>query len=88
MPCIVFGDELMKLGAPRCRLLICGEKTGPTPTMSGFQIDVQHDLRSLAEGWSLRRIAMAVRPNISKSHCRGPAAKISLVQRSIGRSNI
>lgn len=49
VPCIVFGDELMKLGAPRYRLLICGEKTGPTPTVSGFQINVEHDLDSLAE---------------------------------------
>ncbi|MGH6861783.1 MAG: AraC family transcriptional regulator, partial [Phyllobacterium sp.] len=49
VPCIVFGDELLKLGVPRYRLLICGETTGPVPTMSGFRIEVEHDLGSLAE---------------------------------------
>lgn len=44
VPCIVFGDDLLKLGAPRYRLLICGERTGPVRTMSGFNIDVEHDL--------------------------------------------
>jgi transcriptional regulator GlxA family with amidase domain len=49
VPCIVFGDELLKLGAPRYRLLICGEKIGSIPTMSGFHIEVEHDLCSLDE---------------------------------------
>ncbi|MPR64330.1 helix-turn-helix domain-containing protein [Ochrobactrum intermedium] len=49
VPCIVFGDDLLKLGAPRYRLLICGEKTGSIPTMSGFAIEVERDLSSLAE---------------------------------------
>lgn len=49
IPCIVFGDDLLKLGAPRYRLLICGETTGLIPTISGFQIGVQHDLSALAE---------------------------------------
>ncbi|MFK4064193.1 GlxA family transcriptional regulator [Brucella anthropi] len=49
VPCIVFGDDLLKLGAPRYRLVVCGEKTGPIPTMSGFSIEVERDLSSLAE---------------------------------------
>ncbi len=49
VPCIVFGDDLLKLGAPRYRLLIAGEKTGSIRTMSGFSIEVERDLASLAE---------------------------------------
>ena len=49
VPCIVFGDDLLKLGAPRYRLLIGGERTGSVPTMSGFNIEVEHDLDSLAQ---------------------------------------
>ncbi|WP_316154248.1 GlxA family transcriptional regulator [Cupriavidus sp. BIC8F] len=49
VPCIVFGDDLARLGVPRYRLIICGEKTGLIPTMSGFRIEVEHDLSVLAE---------------------------------------
>lgn len=49
VPCIVFGDDLLKLGVPRYRLLICGETIGPVATMSGFRIEVEHDLASLAK---------------------------------------
>lgn len=49
VPCIVFGDELLKLGVPRYRLLICGERTGAVRTLSGFNIDVEYDLKLLAE---------------------------------------
>ena len=49
VPCMVFSDDLARLGVPRYRLLICGEKTGLIPTMSGFNIDVQHDLSVLAQ---------------------------------------
>lgn len=47
IPCIVFGDDLLKLGAPRYRLLICGEKAGLIQTISGFRIEVPHDLSAL-----------------------------------------
>jgi transcriptional regulator GlxA family with amidase domain len=47
VPCIVFGDDLARLGVPRYRLVICGEKTGLIPTMSGFRIEVEHDLSVL-----------------------------------------
>jgi transcriptional regulator GlxA family with amidase domain len=44
VPCIVFGDELTRLGVPRYRLLLCGERAGLVPTMSGFNIEITHDL--------------------------------------------
>lgn len=47
VPCMVFGDDLAHLGVPRYRLLICAAATGPIRTMSGFHIDVEHDLSAL-----------------------------------------
>jgi transcriptional regulator GlxA family with amidase domain len=49
VPCIVFGDDLLKLGVPRYRLLICGERRGRIATMSGFDIEVKHGLGSLKQ---------------------------------------
>lgn len=49
VPCIVFGEDLARLGVPRYRLMICGEKTGLIPTMSGFRIEVEHDLSVLEQ---------------------------------------
>jgi transcriptional regulator GlxA family with amidase domain len=49
VPCMVFGDDLSRLGVPRYGLLICGEKPGPTTTMSGFDIVVGHGLFALAQ---------------------------------------
>ncbi|WP_394840804.1 helix-turn-helix domain-containing protein [Pendulispora brunnea] len=49
VPCMVFGDDLARLGVPRYRLRICGEKPGLIPTMSGFDIHVKYDLSALAE---------------------------------------
>lgn len=49
VPCIVFGDDLDRLGVPRYRLLICGEKPGLISTMSGFRIEVEHDLSVLEQ---------------------------------------
>lgn len=49
IPCIVFGDDLLKLGAPRYRLLVCGEKAGLVQTISGFRIDVPYDLSALED---------------------------------------
>ncbi len=48
VPCIVFGDDLLKLGAPRYNVLICAEKPGLVRTMSGFDINIQHDFSALA----------------------------------------
>ncbi|SPK75389.1 putative transcriptional regulator, AraC family (plasmid) [Cupriavidus taiwanensis] len=49
VPCIVFGDDLDRLGVPRYRLLICGEAPGLIATMSGFRIEVEHDLSVLEQ---------------------------------------
>ena len=49
VPCMVFGDNLARLGVPRYDLLICGEKTGLVRTLSGFNIDVPHDLTILEQ---------------------------------------
>ncbi|SPS00568.1 GlxA family transcriptional regulator [Cupriavidus taiwanensis] len=49
VPCLVFGDDLDRLGVPRYRLLICGETPGMIATMSGFRIEVEHDLSVLAQ---------------------------------------
>ncbi|WP_210160552.1 GlxA family transcriptional regulator [Brucella anthropi] len=44
VPGIVFGDDLLKLGIPRYNLQVCAERIGPIRTLSGFDIDVRHDL--------------------------------------------
>ncbi|NUT15480.1 MAG: helix-turn-helix domain-containing protein [Cupriavidus sp.] len=49
VPCIVFGDDLDRLGVPRYRLLICAETPGLIATMSGFRIEVEHDLSVLEQ---------------------------------------
>jgi len=49
VPCMVFGDDLARLGVPRYRLLICAERAGLIATMSGFKIEVGHDLSVLAQ---------------------------------------
>ena len=48
VPCMVFGDDLARLGVPRYELLVCGERRGLIPTLSGFNIEVPHDLSALA----------------------------------------
>ncbi|PVZ80269.1 AraC family transcriptional regulator [Serratia sp. S1B] len=47
IPCIVFGDDLLKLDAPRYNVMICAEVPGLIPTMSGFDINVSHDFSIL-----------------------------------------
>ncbi|CAB3642858.1 GlxA family transcriptional regulator [Achromobacter pestifer] len=49
VPCMVFGDDLARLGVPRYRLLVCGEQTGLIATQSGFKIEVEHDLSALSQ---------------------------------------
>ncbi|MEC5160477.1 MULTISPECIES: GlxA family transcriptional regulator [unclassified Janthinobacterium] len=48
VPCMVFGDDLARLGVPRYQLLICGTAAGAVRTMSGFSIEIEHDLTALA----------------------------------------
>lgn len=47
VPCIVFGDDLEHLGVPRYDLQVCAETPGLIATLSGFSIDVRHDLSML-----------------------------------------
>lgn len=47
VPCMVFSDDLQRLDMPRYSLVVCAEKAGSVPTMSGFSIDVPHDLSAL-----------------------------------------
>ncbi|CDG82004.1 GlxA family transcriptional regulator [Janthinobacterium agaricidamnosum] len=49
VPCMVFGDDLARLGIPRYRLLICAQQTGTVRTMSGFNIEVEHDLSAVEQ---------------------------------------
>ena len=49
VPCIVFGDDLLRLGAPRYELRVCAERTGAVSTLSGFAIQVEHDLAALEQ---------------------------------------
>jgi len=47
VPCMVFGDDLARLGGPRYTLLVCAEQAGLVATMSGFSIAVPHGLDAL-----------------------------------------
>ena len=47
VPCMVFGDDLARLGVPRYDLVVCAEKAGRVCTPSGFSIDVAFDLSVL-----------------------------------------
>ncbi|MGO4998774.1 GlxA family transcriptional regulator [Oceanisphaera sp. W20_SRM_FM3] len=47
VPCAVFGDDLAQLGVPRYDLVVCAEQIGVIPTLSGFSINVAHDLSAV-----------------------------------------
>lgn len=49
VPCMVFGDDLARLGAPRYDLTVCAERPGSIATLSGFSLDVPNDLSALRE---------------------------------------
>ncbi|MDX1266992.1 MAG: helix-turn-helix domain-containing protein [Oceanisphaera sp.] len=48
VPCAVFGDDLARLGVPRYDLVVCAEQAGSSATLSGFSINVSHDLSALS----------------------------------------
>lgn len=48
VPCMVFGEDLARLGAPRYTLSVCAAEPGPLQTPAGFSIDVTHGLEVLA----------------------------------------
>ncbi len=49
VPCMVFADDLPRLGAPRYTLTVCAERIGKIETLSGFSLLVEHDLGALDE---------------------------------------
>jgi transcriptional regulator GlxA family with amidase domain len=49
VPCMVFGEDLARLGAPRYRLLVCSAESEPVQTMAGFSIQAEHGLEGLDE---------------------------------------
>lgn len=49
VPCMVFGEDLLRLGAPRYRLSVCAAEPGPLRTPAGFSIDVAQGLEALAD---------------------------------------
>lgn len=48
VPCMVFGEDLARLGAPRYTLTVCAAEPGPLQTPAGFSIEVAHGLEALA----------------------------------------
>ncbi|WP_394824987.1 GlxA family transcriptional regulator [Pendulispora albinea] len=80
VPCMVFGDDLARLGVPRYRLRICGERAGRMATLSGFDIHVQDDLSALVEADTVivpawrdpdERPPEALLKALRKAHARG-----------------
>ncbi|WP_137935903.1 helix-turn-helix domain-containing protein [Chitinivorax sp. B] len=47
VPCMVFGDDLGRLGVPRYQLRVCAPQPGRIPTLAGFDIEVSHDLSAI-----------------------------------------
>lgn len=48
VPCMVFGEDLARLGAPRYQVTVCAAEPGPLQTPAGFSIEVAHGLEALA----------------------------------------
>lgn len=49
VPCMVFGEDLARLGAPRYALRVCAAEPGPLQTPAGFHIGGAHGLEALAD---------------------------------------
>ncbi len=49
VPCMVFADDLPRLGAPRYALKVCAERAGKVETLSGFSLLIEHDLGALED---------------------------------------
>lgn len=80
VPCIVFGDDLLRLGAPRYELQVCAERSGAVSTLSGFAIQVAHDLSALEQAdtviipsWSSpdSQPSSAMLAALQQAHARG-----------------
>lgn len=47
VPCAVFGEDPDRIGVPRYDVVVCAEKPGSVPTLSGFSIEILHNLATL-----------------------------------------
>lgn len=47
VPCTVFGEDLDRVGARPYDVVVCAEEIGAIKTLSGFSIDVTHDLSAV-----------------------------------------
>jgi len=80
VPCMVFGEDLARLGAPRYDLRVCAAEPGPLQTMSGFSIDTRHDLAGLQDAGTIivpawrdpaERPPQALLDALQAAHARG-----------------
>lgn len=53
VPCMVFGEDLARLGVPRYDLLVCSAEPGPLQTTAGFSIGAQHGLDRLTDAGTI-----------------------------------
>ncbi|HEY9133175.1 MAG TPA: helix-turn-helix domain-containing protein [Dyella sp.] len=53
VPCMVFGEDLARLGAPRYELMVCAAEPGPLRTMAGFSIDAPYGLERLGDAGTI-----------------------------------
>ena len=79
VPCIVFGDDLLRLGAPRYELRVCAERTGAVSTLSGFAIQVEHDLAALEQADTV------IIPSWSSPEAQPSAAMLAALQQAHAR---
>jgi transcriptional regulator GlxA family with amidase domain len=79
VPCIVFGDDLLRLGAPRYELRVCAERTGTVSTLSGFSIQVAHDLSAL------ERADTVIIPSWSSPDAQPSTALLAALQQAHAR---
>jgi transcriptional regulator GlxA family with amidase domain len=80
VPCMVFGEDLARLGAPRYELLVCAAEPGPLQTMAGFSIDARHGLDRLKDAGTIivpawrdpaERPPQALLDALREAHARG-----------------
>lgn len=49
VPCMVFGEDLARLGAPRYALTVCAAEPGPLQTPAGFSLGITQGVEALDE---------------------------------------
>ncbi|MHC5307618.1 GlxA family transcriptional regulator [Bartonella sp. LJL80] len=49
VPCTIFGDDLLRMGAPRYQVSVCAEKEGLLNTLSDFDIYVKHNFEMISD---------------------------------------